>query len=155
MSRNLRVLIPENNASAIFNDYEHVITGLRQKSFRSSMQPLVRQHFKVGLHDLNPHFFEISGTMHGTGYEFTIALARLYNFSYSFSLVPHEVIQRPGGTIGGWENEIASGRIDVDAFYVANYVAHRHTLEFSTPIWKLAVIFLAKYPAMLRNGQRF
>ena len=138
--------IPEQDATAQFNSHNNVITALRQKSFASRMQPLVQQHFKVGLHDLNPHYFEIDGQLHGTGYEFTIALARIYNFTYSFSLVPHEVIQRPDGTVGGWENEVASGRIDVDAFFVANYVAHRRTLEFSTPIWKLAVIYLAKVP---------
>ena len=127
-------------------DLDLKFSKVNLKTFKSRMQSLRYQNFIVGLHEINPHHFKIGSTMYGTGYDLTIALSKQFNYTYSFSLVPHEVIEQENGIVRGWENEVANGHIDVDAFFVPNYVAHRPNLEYTTPSWKTSIIFLAKVP---------
>ena len=107
----------------------------------------LQNHFRVGVHHYNPQYFWTGESEEaGTAYEFMKSLSKLYNFTFSITLIPHTLSTLEDGSLSGWENEVASGRIDADVFYSANYITHRPDLEASTFIWSNSVIFIAKHP---------
>ena len=139
------VLVNEKDARI---DLTQRIIGIRPKTFKSRMSSLRQKQFRFGVfHELNPHNFRINGKKYGTSYEFTEELSNTFNFTYTPSFIPLQVTELEDGTISGWENEIIYDRVDAEVFYVANYVYKSPILQFTTPIWKAEIVYVAKVPA--------
>ena len=82
------------------------VSDVKPKTRKSWADPIRNRHLRIGLYDLKPQYFHAGGHTVGMTYEFIMASAQHFNFTYDLTWTEGTMAQEADGTCSGLECDV-------------------------------------------------